>query len=265
MSVTSWKSFLFIIVILLAVSVENCFGITCEFCNQDFKILSKHTWRCKARVENYERVSETSTVGNKLPSDNLLLSNSLVSLNSANNNVDKCNKDFDPHENEKKECVFTCYFGREFKTLRGLNVHKRSCDIFDVSEISNLLKETVEETGNESDVDIDTETLPKSLLKPGVKLPKSDKEWERANDFFRHNLIGDPENPDIHIDIANFQSLLYDFFSNSYGTVNDTNREFDQKYTNSTKSELKKTLKQLKLMNTPPLQKLKVSGMTLWD
>ena len=71
------------------------------------KLLSKHSWRCKARVDNYERVSETSTVGNKLPSDNLLLSNSLVSLNSANNNVDKCNKDFDPHENEKKECVFT--------------------------------------------------------------------------------------------------------------------------------------------------------------
>ena len=187
----------------------------------------------------------------------MLLSNSLVSLNSANNNVDKCNKDFDPHENGKKECVFTCYCGRGFKTLLGLNVHKRSCHIFDVSEISDLLKETVEETGNESDVVIDTETLLKSLLKPGVKLPKSDKEWERANDFFRHNLIGDPENPDINIEIANFQSLLYEFFSNSYGTVNDTNREFDQKYTNSTKNELKKTLKQLKLINTPPLQEIR--------
>ena len=64
MAVTSWKSFLFIIVILLAVSFENYFGVTCEFCNQDLKILSKHTWRCKARVDNYERVSETSTVGN---------------------------------------------------------------------------------------------------------------------------------------------------------------------------------------------------------
>ena len=53
-----------------------------------------------ARVENREKVSETSSVGNN--ASNVNLSNTLVLLNTTNCNVDKRNNDFDPHESEKK-------------------------------------------------------------------------------------------------------------------------------------------------------------------
>ena len=65
-------------------------------------------------------------------------------------------------------------------------VHKGSCHIFDVSEISNLIAGTTEENNPGSEVEIDIETVPKNLIKPGIKLPKNDKEWEQANDFFRN-------------------------------------------------------------------------------
>ena len=47
---------------------------------------------------------------------------------------------------KKIACLkFKCYCGREFTTVRGLNVHKRSCHIFDVSEISDFITETEED------------------------------------------------------------------------------------------------------------------------
>ena len=142
--------------------------------------------------------------------------------------------------------MYKCYCGRVFTTVCGLNVHKRSCHIFDVSEISDLITETVEENNPESEVEIDIETLPKNLFKPGIKFPKNDKEWEQANDFFRNNLHGVLENSDVNTKIINFQSIIYDFFANSYGTINTIHSEFDQKYIKSSKNELKKTLKHLK-------------------
>ena len=71
--------------------------------------------------------------------------------------------------------MFKYYYGRELATVRILNVHKRSCHIFDVSEISNLIKETVEKNKPGGEVEIAIETVPKNLLKPGIKLPKNDQ------------------------------------------------------------------------------------------
>ena len=101
-----------------------------------------------------------------------MLSNSLILLNTTNCNVDKRNSDFDRHENEKKDRMLKCYCGREFTTVCSLNVHKRSCHIFDVSEISNLITGTTEENNPGSEVEIEIETVPKNFIKPGIKLPK---------------------------------------------------------------------------------------------
>ena len=68
--------------------------------------------------------------------------------------------------------MLKCYCGREFTTVCSLNVHKRSCHIFDVSEISNLIRGTTEENNPGSEVEIEIETVPKNFNKPGIKLPK---------------------------------------------------------------------------------------------
>ena len=127
----------------------------------------------------------------------------------------------------KKNIV--CYCGRGFTTVRGLNVHKRSCHIFDISEISDLITETVEENNLGSEVEMGIETVSKNLLKPGIKLPKNEKGWERkANDFFSNNIHSALENSDVNTEIINFQSIIYDFFANSYETVDTILSEFDQ-------------------------------------
>ena len=46
---------------------------------------------------------------------------------------------------KKKNRMFKCYCSREFTTVRGLNVHKRSCHVFDVSEIRDFITETEED------------------------------------------------------------------------------------------------------------------------
>ena len=61
----------------------------------------------------------------------------------------------------------------------------------------------------------------------------------------------------VDTEIINFQSKIYDFFANSYGTVDTIHSEFDKKYINSSKNELKKTLKHLKLLKPSPLQEIK--------
>ena len=113
--------------------------------------------------------------------------------------------------------------------VRGLNVHKRSRHILDISEISDLITETVEENNLGSEVEMGIETVSKNLLKPGIKLPKNDKGWERkANDFFSNNIHSALENSDVNTEIINFQSIIYDFFANSYETVDTILSEFDQ-------------------------------------
>ena len=100
MYVKSLKSLWLIIVVLSTVSIKICYGVTCNFCFKDFKKHGRHTWRCPARVENRERVRETSSAGNNASVVNL--NNYLVLLNTTNCNVDKRNNDFDQIENEKK-------------------------------------------------------------------------------------------------------------------------------------------------------------------
>ena len=65
------KSFWLIIVVLLSVSIKICYGVTCKFFFKEFKKLRSHTWCCPARVDNQERVNETSSVGNNLSKDDL--------------------------------------------------------------------------------------------------------------------------------------------------------------------------------------------------
>ena len=87
-------------------------------------------------------------------------------------------------------------------------------------------------------------------------MPKNDKGWEQAN-----NLQGVLENSDVTTEIINFQSKIY-FFANSYETVDAVNSKFDQKYINSSKNELKKTLQYLKSLKPSLLQEIKYISPT---
>ena len=53
------------------------FGVECEFCCKDFKVLSKHRWRCENRLQlNQHTVTESIRVSNnKIETPNLSVAN----------------------------------------------------------------------------------------------------------------------------------------------------------------------------------------------
>ena len=104
----------------------------------------------------------------------------------------------------------------------------------------------------EHDLPVDTESLISGDtpgLKPGVKLPKNEAQWREADLYFRAELpiseINDKPTNECTIKMTN---LVYDYFAENFGTVNKKNLddEFDNKYANYTKQELKRELKSLK-------------------
>ena len=241
--------------IVTIVFVEKSFETRCEFCEKEFKSLNRHIWRCSARVINRDRLVETSSEINS-SNDVLSQSNSILTTNLNNSNVES-NKDYDPHENEKEERKFRCYCGREFNTLRGLNTHRRSCHIYDIPDIKDLVTATEEENEDQFDEELLVETFPKSFLKIGVKLPKSDGEWEQANEFFRETLSIDPEINDLNSEITNLHETIYNLFADTCGKTTNSSTEYDQRYEKLTKNQLKKALKLLKLQEPSPVSEIK--------
>ena len=83
--------------------------------------------------------------------------------------VNLFNNDYDPHESEEKDHHYHCYCGREFTTFRGLNTHRRSCNIFDIPNIKEILTTSIDFNENfiESIPEITTDDIPKIHIKGG--------------------------------------------------------------------------------------------------
>ena len=103
---------------------------------------------------------------------------------------------------------------------------------------------------------IDASSIDTPSVLPGIKLPKTDSEWEEANLYFCLNF-------DISVPISNiddfamrFQQMIYSYFKNMYGVVKSDDMEIDKKYENRTVKELKKELKELKT-NLPNSDQIK--------
>ena len=109
------------------------------------KNLSKHTWRCKSKITSITTVATEST-------NRPLTSNeSLVTVNNNNNEITTwVNQDFDPHENKKPDHEFRCYCGRSFNSLRGFNIHRRTCFVAELIDTKELFKDAVEEIANDA-------------------------------------------------------------------------------------------------------------------
>ena len=129
------KIYLFgVLIILLALLTKSVAGVICEFCNKDFLSLGRHTWRCKSRATqideniqiNCQPLSPKATV---------------VTQNENNVVIMQVNQDIDPHDNEKKVNKFRRYCGREFKSVRGLNTHRRSYFLGKTPSIAELFED----------------------------------------------------------------------------------------------------------------------------
>ena len=118
---------------------------------------------------------------------------------NRNQEINVTNYDDDPNDN-KKEIPFRCYCERYFESLRGINFHRRSCFITDQASLNDLFAPSdFIPSVIPYDITNDFEHLPKVNLLPVVKLPKTENDWNIANDYFKLHLHHNSEITDINL------------------------------------------------------------------
>ena len=150
------------LILILVLLTKIVVGDKCEFCNKELIHLSKHTWRCKSKITSIITVATEST------NRSLTSNESLVTVNHNNEIITCVNQDFDPHENQKRNHEFRCYFGRSFNSLRELNTQRKMCFVGESINVKKLFKDVVEIVNYapyKNDAIIDYEDLPKGLIK----------------------------------------------------------------------------------------------------
>ena len=212
--------------------------VICSFCGGEFKSLGRHAWRCKEKLNSFDK-------NDSEPKDQRKNCNSSVfRSDNASKSVSTCSE-------------VKCCCGKVCNGLCGLKMHQRSCRV-----IKGLSEETFEsldtdeayEDTDQIEHNIDFTSAPK--IKAGVKLPKSDFDWKLANDFFAASMpIADVNAVNINDIVSSMNSIIYNYFYMNFGSLDDTGTsEFAHKYKDYSTSMLKSTLNHLKQSNADVME-----------
>ena len=88
----------------------------CNFCGNDFLVIGRHSWRCKAK-------SKSNFV------------NDDIVTNGNTSNMDQASLYSDNQHNNQSNSVSMCCCGKRCKGYKGLKIHQRSCRfIFELRE-----------------------------------------------------------------------------------------------------------------------------------
>ena len=213
--------------------------------SQRFKVLSKHLWQCKNRLQqNQHTVTELINVSNNI------IETRNLSIANFNNTVEQTN---DPPENrddnnsfskkQKNENRHSCFCGKECKGLRGLQAHKRACKVMTLADTKSLFNSPpLSEHLPVEKVSFDEVIPEKVTTLNSRKLPKTKEQWLQANAYFYATLACNDNNiTDIETMFDEFQQTLYTYFRHNHGEHQNQNNWFKQ-HSNLSKSKLKKLL-----------------------
>ena len=94
------------------------------------------------------------------------------------------------------------------------------------------------------------------IIKPGIKLPRSDDQWKTTNAYFAAALpISEIDNRNISMQIVAMNSTIYNYFHDNFGTIEDISTlGLFAKYSDMSKKEVKSNLHQLKTSRANPLE-----------
>jgi len=84
---------------------------------------------------------------------------------------------------------------------------------------------------------------------PGIKLPKRKQQWEEANLYFKVNFLSLPCQGEISTRASALQSMIYEYFAKTYGTIGEDSAYMATKYQNKSCKQLKKIHMDLKTPN----------------
>ena len=196
-----------------------------------FKVLGRHVWRCKSRTsllintpiinqpsERFSTSSETITFNIESPNVSITNINNTIpptnespddrTFNDLNDNDDDIAISDDVNDHNSID-IFQCYCGKKCKGVRGLQAHKRACKILEISDLCSLdnippLKSKENESENN-----ETPIIDKINLLPGVNLPQSTEQWEKANFFFNPIKPGGSFLPAARTFFNNFRTTLH--------------------------------------------------------
>jgi len=90
------------------------------------------------------------------------------------------------------------------------------------------------------------------VIKPGIKLPKTDSQWKAANDYFHAMLpmsMIDPKN--IGDSVFKMFEVLYIYFKNTYGIVDTTSGDMEGQIQANAEERFKIMLMHLKVESSP--------------
>ena len=193
--------------------------VVCATCGKDFVSLGRHTWRSWKRVDN-----------------NGIGPNGAINMPLIDNGIE-------PPANSQVKCC--C--GRICKGIKGLKLHQRSCRLITGFDKEELFEEVAD---NFPDTNTGQDTLPEEIidLKPGVRLQKTDEQWQLANQFF-HSVLSKFTLRQYSIGeaIIHMNEIIFNYCKDTYGfQENNSNTGLVEKYQHHSLKNLKKGLKLLK-------------------
>ncbi|XP_028412518.1 uncharacterized protein LOC114535400 [Dendronephthya gigantea] len=218
--------------------------VICSFCGKDFVSLGRHQWRCKEKITDpYSNVYPNHPTSSRISAEPVISS---------------------PNSGINKKSGTKCYCGKICKGTRGLKMHQRNCQV--ILGLNNELVDNIfehEECNNicgENLNDLDSTSNPNTNygkeypeLKKGINLPKTDSEWQTANEDFKFSLMSYPpiRSTDLNTSIKLLNNTIYSYFAGNFGfTESLPNDLLVKKYKSHSIKELKKALKYLKSSNS---------------
>ena len=205
--------------------------VVCLFCGSYFKSLGRHACCCKERLRSTNH--EDPIHRNSHSPCNVPISFTF----DSNDHVSNCTS-------------VKCCCGKVYDGLHGVQMHQRSCHF-----ITSLASKTFDIEG-QTDTDtgqihnnVNWNSLPS--IKAGIKLPKSDAQWQAANMYFAGAMpvygIGKSH---INDTLSAMKSISYNYFRDTCRLLEVTDAShLDNKYKDLTNASLKTQRKNLKRCN----------------
>ena len=130
----------------------------------------RHLWRCRERNHHDNGSNDARSHQRSIVS---VGQSDLLSLRTTTNSKIQCacGKEVNSHAGLKRH-------QRSYRVTMGLN-----------NELNYALQEDNEEIlGDQSESTVNATLAGNTIVKPGIKLPKSESEWKTANSFFHANV-----------------------------------------------------------------------------